>query len=233
MNKPFRTIPAWKTAPFIRLLLPFIVGIVLQWYLQFSMAHIGIAFLCFAVAYGAFFLLPLRLRFRWQWLSGSLLHLLLVAVAAFVACQKDIRHSDQWFGHSYHDSDYLMVRINEPLTEKPKSFKAEAVVECICRNDSTLAVTGKLLLYFSKNSSMPTLQYGDRVLLHKPLQRIKNMGNPGSFDYERYAAFQQLFHNAFLKTSDYVVLRDKAPNPFWQCKNISAAKMNWALPKHC
>jgi competence protein ComEC len=158
MNKPFRTIPAWKTAPFIRLLLPLIVGIVLQWYLQFSMAHIGTAFICFAIAYGAFFLLPMHLRYHWQWLQGGLLNFLLVAVAAFITNQKDIRHGSQWFGHTYHDSDYLMVRINEPLTEKPKSFKAEAVVESIYRNDTALPATGKLLLYFSKDSSMPALQ---------------------------------------------------------------------------
>lgn len=216
MNKAFRTIPIWKTAPFVRLLVPLIVGILLQWYLQMEWGQIVVALIGFALAYSACFLLPLRLRYRWQWLQGLLLNLLMVAVAAFATYQKDIRHSSQWFGHTYHDSDYIVVRINEPLVEKPKSFKAEAVVESICRNDTVIATTGKLLLYFAKDSNRPALYYGDRVLLHQPLQRIKSMGNPGSFKYEQYAAFQQLFHNAFVKKSDYVVLHQKAPNVFWQ-----------------
>ncbi len=216
MNKAFRTIPIWKTAPFIRLLVPLIVGILLQWHIQMELGQIVAALIGFALAYSACFLLPLRLRYRWQWLQGILLNVLIVAVAAFATYQKDVRHGSQWFGHTYHDSDYIVVRINEPLVEKPKSFKAEAVVESICRNDTVLATTGKLLLYFAKDSNMPALHYGDRVLLHQPLQRIKNIGNPGSFNYEQYAAFQQLFHNAFVKTSDYVVLRNKAPNAFWQ-----------------
>jgi competence protein ComEC len=232
MNKPFRTIPAWKTAPFIRLLIPLITGIVLQWHIQIDLAPIALALTCFAVAYSACFLLPLRLRYRWQWLQGGLLNLLLVAVAAFVTYQKDIRHGSQWFGHTYHDSDYLIVRINEPLTEKAKSFKAEAVIESLVNNDSSHAVKGKLLLYFAKDSSMPNLQYGDRILLNKPLQRIQNMGNPGSFNYERYAAFQQLFHNAFVKTTDYVVLSDKAPNTFWQWIYRTKAHVLSVLRKH-
>lgn len=216
MNKAFRTIPIWKTAPFIRLLAPLIVGILLQWHLQMEVGQIVAALIGFALAYSACFLLPLRMRYQWQWLQGILLNLLLVAVAALVTYQKDIRNNGQWLGHAYHDSDYIVVRINEPLVEKAKSYKAETVVESICKGDGVRAATGKLLVYFAKDSNMPMLHYGDRVLLHQPIQRIKSMGNPGSFNYERYAAFQQIFHHAFVKTKDYVLLHDKTPNAFWQ-----------------
>lgn len=225
-------LPVWKTAPFIRLLLPVIIGIVLQWYCQWSVAHIATALVCFAIAYTAFYKLPLRLKFRLQWLNGTSLNLLLIAVAALITHQKDIRHSAKWFGHTYHDSDYLVVRINEPLIEKAKSYKAEAVVEGIVRNDSTQIVSGKLLLYFAKDSNLLNLSYGQQLLLRKPLQRIKNMGNPGSFNYERYAAFQQLFHNAYLTPKDYVVLNDHSPNAFWQWIYDVKARVLSILKKH-
>ena len=43
------------------------------------------------------------------------------------------------------------------------------------------------------------LKYGDKILINKKLQEIKNSGNPGAFNYQRYSAFQQIFHNVFLK----------------------------------
>jgi competence protein ComEC len=225
-------IPIWKTAPFVRLLPPFIIGILLQWHLRCSLSHILLALACFAVATALFRALPQYARYRLQWLNGICICLLLMATGALLTHQKDIRHHAQWFGHSYHDSDYLVVRINGPLSEKPKSYKAEAVVENIVSQDSSWAVTGNVLLYFAKDSALPNIGYGDRLLLRKPLQRIRNMGNPGSFDYERYAAFQQVFHNGFLRPGDYLPWGRPSPNPLWQWLYKTKEQVLAILKKH-
>jgi competence protein ComEC len=229
---PFRNIPTWKKAPFIRLLLPMIAGIIGQWYLQFSMVFIVIAIGCFAALALAFNLLPEKIRFSINWINGISLHLLIIAAAALITHQKDIRSKPAWFGHIYHDSDYLVVRINEPLTEKAKSYKAEGIIETVIHHDTSTKVSGKLLLYFSKDSVLPTLGYGDKILLRKNLQSIKNSGNPGGFNYERYAAFQQYFHNAYLKPDDYVLLKEKSANPFWQWIYNTKAAVLARLKQH-
>lgn len=213
MLRPY-TIPVWKTAPFIRLLLPFIAGIMLQWYIGFSLAAIIIAIICFTIAFFLFRLFPLSLRFKWKLLQGFILNTILLGVGAGVTWQKDIRHHTAWFGNYYQDNDYLVLRIDEPLTEKTKSWKAIGRVESLVHNDSVIACEGKILLYFSKDSIPPQLHYGDRVIVHKNLQRIKNSGNPGAFNYEQYAAFQQTFHNVFLKEKDWLLLQDKDVNLF-------------------
>ena len=38
------------------------------------------------------------------------------------------------------------------------------------------------------------------------LQKIKNGGNPGGFDYSRYMGFQETYHQAYLKAADFVYL---------------------------
>jgi competence protein ComEC len=232
MTNTRHLIPTWKKAPFIRLLIPLITGIILQWYLQFSLTLIGVAIICFATIVIAFRLLPARLRFKINWINGISINVLIVSVAALITHQKDIRSDKNWFGHAYRDSDYLVVRINEPLTEKTKSYKAEGIVETVIHHDTTSAAIGKLLLYFSKDSVQPAIQYGDKILLRKNLQAIKNSGNPGGFNYERYAAFQQYFHNAYLKTGDYVVLKEKAVNPFWQWIYTAKASVLATLQRH-
>src|SRR5205085_7710794 len=44
--------------------------------------------------------------------------------------------------------------------------------------------------------------------------QIKNSGNPGAFNYQRYSAFKGIFHNVFLKKNDWVLLDEKNINRF-------------------
>ena len=102
------------------------------------------------------------------------------------------------------------------LVEKTKSYKADAFVETVITDDTAINCKGKLLIYFSKDTAAQQLHYGDRILINKNLQAIKNSGNPGAFNYQRYAAFQQTFHNVFLKEKDWVLLPAKKINGFKQ-----------------
>ncbi len=223
MLRPF-TIPMWKKAPFIRLLLPLIAGIMLQWYFQIPVAVIVAALVSFSIAFLLFLLLPIALRFKLKPLQGFIIQLVFIGLGSLLTWQKDIRHNNNWYGNYYRDGNYLVVRIDEPLVEKNKSFKADGYVESIIENGKTIPCKGKLLLYFSKDSTETNpiaigLNYGDRIIIHKNLQRIKNSGNPGAFNYERYAAFQGIFHNVFLKDKDWAIITNKesfAKNDFKQ-----------------
>ena len=130
--------------------------------------------------------------------------------------QKDLRNSPDWFGHYYHDKDYITVVINEPLIEKTKSHKAEARVESIHHNRNSIAGKGNLLLYFAKDSFASQLKYGDKILVTKKLQPINNSGNPGAFNYQQFTAFQQIFHTTYLKPGEWVLMKDKKVNKFRQ-----------------
>ena len=140
--------------------------------------------------------------------------MILFGTGAGLTWQQDIRRHSNWFGNFYRDSDYVIVKVDEAPIDKPKSFKATCVVEGIMRVDSFMPMEGKLLVYFSKDSASQQLRYGDRIIIHKNLQRIRNSGNPGAFDYEQYAAFQQLFHNVFLKNNDWIPLNKNDANVF-------------------
>jgi len=208
-------LPVWKTAPFIRLLLPLVAGIIMQWYCQLSIAFILLALTSFTIAFLLCYALPLSLKFKLQFLQGVLLNVLVFYVGVFITWEKDIRHNADWYGNTNSDAAFIVVQINEPLIEKAKSYKAESQLETII-NDHAKSCNGKLLLYFAKDSFAKKLHYGDRILIRKNLQPIKNSGNPGAFNYQQYAAFQQIFHNLFLKQNDWILLKEKDIHPFKQ-----------------
>lgn len=228
MSKPLN-IPIWKTAPITRLLVPFVMGILLQWYLQASVLLIMSCTAGFSIAFFLFSFFSLAKKFKLQVVQGLLLQLMLLSAGMLVTWNKDIRHHRNWYGSSYKESDFIIAIINEPLVEKTKSYKADARIVQIIRNDSSIAGEGNLLLYFSKDSIEPGLVYGDKILISKKLVAIKNSGNPGAFNYQRYAAFQQTFHNVFLKSGDWVKLKGNNKNAFKAFLFSAREKILYAL----
>ena len=211
MPSPY-TIPVWKSSPFLRLLPPFIAGILLHWYTQPSF-RIEILSAAFSIAlFFSFLFLPLAFRFRFQWLHGIALNLVICCSGAMLTYQKDIRNGSGWFGRYYNDSALIIAKINEPPVEKDKSFKAEAVAEEMMINGSMKKVTGKLIVYFAKDSAGIIPVYGDRILIRGGLQKINNSGNPGAFDYEQYMGFQQIYHRAYLKNNQWFLFPDTHRN---------------------
>jgi len=158
----------------------------------------------------------LALRFKLRFFTGLLLNGIIAGLAMLLTWQHDIRHEKKWFGHYYHDSEALLIRLVEPLTAKSRSYKCEGIIEAVYDNGKAIPAVGKILIYLSKDSISSSLNYGDEIIINQPIQKIRNSGNPGAFNYERYAAFQQVFHNVFLKGDEVVLLKQKNINLFWK-----------------
>ena len=211
---PYQQLPFWKTAPLIRLLLPLAAGIILQWYLQFSFSYLIVWLCSFLAAFLLLYFLSPTAMYYARRLQGFIFYAMLLGVGMLLTLQNDTRQRADWYGKFYADSAVLLVKINEPLVEKARSYKADGEVVGIINGKQTHASSGKLLLYFSKDSAMPALVYGQIILIKKPLQPIKNSGNPGAFNYERYAAFQQVYHQLFLQPRDWVATNEVQANWF-------------------
>jgi competence protein ComEC len=190
----------WQKAPLTRLLAPFIAGILLQWYLQLPIIlSITAAILSF-ISLTSFFFIDLYSRYKLSSLNGLITLLLFISLGSLLTYAKDIRHDQQWFGHSYKDSMALLVTVDEVPVVKARSFKAEAVIA---------GTKGKIIVYLQKDSISQQLDYGSRIIFNKPLQEIKNTGNPGAFDYKRYSLFHDITHQVYLKTGEYIIVNTK------------------------
>ena len=134
-----------------------------------------------------------------------MIQFVLCTLAMLLTYQNDIRNKYEWYGHQYTKDAKLLVRLSEPLVSKTKSFKAEASVLAVVLHDTSIISTGQLDLYFSQDAK-PEPSYGCIILIDAPIQLIKNSGNPGAFDYERYSKLQGKFHTVFLTTGSYIIM---------------------------
>jgi ComEC/Rec2-related protein len=127
-------------------------------------------------------------------------YLLICCSGALLVWLKDARRHADHFGKHFYSKNSLLVRLQEPLQEKARSYKAVAVVDAFIRNGKALRANGKLLLYFQRDTAAASLTCGDLVLICGELQPVSSSGNPGAFDYRRYCAARQIFHQAYIRT---------------------------------
>ncbi len=196
----------WYKAPILRLIFPFITGVLIQWHGQFSF-HLLIGSFClllFVVIIYQF--LPLSKKFVFSSFNGITITLFIVVLGAILTWTKDIRHNQNWIGNNTLRYNSLMLKLQEPLVEKPNSYKAIASIETSYHSNTIVSSKGNVIVYLKKDSSANTLGYGSIILIKKALQEIKNSGNPGSFDYKRYSLFQGITHQVYLTTNDFISL---------------------------
>jgi competence protein ComEC len=212
-----QTLYLWKQAPFIRLLIPLAAGILLQWYT----AAPALPALCLLpAAMIALLIFNSRLSFKqfhFGWLNGLLVNTLLMALGMLLCWYKDGTHHPQWLNRYYQENNIVVATLQEPLSEKANSFKAIAAVETIVENERLQPVSGNIIIYFKKDSSLTRLDYGTRILFRQTLQPIKNTGNPGAFNYEQYTYFQGIYRQVYLQPTDFSIL--PGPHRAW-LKNI-------------
>jgi len=218
-------IHTWKKAPFIRFLLPLIAGIVLQWHLQIQPEVLWIALCMSSIIAVSFFFIPFFERYKLSSLSGIAVTILFIALGGLLSWYKNIQHDKNWFGKYYSNENMVFVTLLENPVEKTKSYKANASVDLILKNDSCIKTKGTIILYFKKDSSLSNIEYGSQLVITKLLQEIKNSGNPGGFDYKRYSLFQGITHQVYLKENEFAILPTTHKTFFQQLINNSRSKV--------
>lgn len=196
----------WKQIPFARLIIPFMIGIAVQWYLQLSLqvgVYLFLSSACVAISLS---LISIHWRYRLRWIQGNMINLAMVALGLLLTHQQDVSNDEKWLGHYYREGQAIIATLAEPLVEKTKSYKAEAEVNYLQTDAGWKPVKGKIIIYLKKDSSIEHIGFNSQLLLANKLQPIKNSGNPGAFDYARYNAFRDIHHQAYIKPGEYKIL---------------------------
>lgn len=87
---------------------------------------------------------------------------------------------------------YLIKVIDEPQL-KPNSIKVVAEL-----TEDSLRMIGKVLLYFEPDSLSSNLEYGNILLVKTQLEEVENLGNPNEFNYKRYLRFNGIGHRGYV-----------------------------------
>ncbi|MBO9591827.1 MAG: ComEC family competence protein [Niabella sp.] len=189
-------------APFIKLLLPFSGGIILYMYCPITVAGCVTGFLVSVSTVLFFRTVRGYRRLKLQWIEALLIAAVLVFLGMLIAACKDVRMRGDWFRHRYRPGMYFGVTLLEQPVEKNRSYKAEAAIRHLLTHDSVIPVSGRIIIYFKKEQEVGRLAAGDQLIFKKEPQEIRNSGNPGSFDYKRYAFMNGVTHQVYLTQNE-------------------------------
>lgn len=208
----------WDAYTLLRLLFLFIIGILSYHFLP--SLPISVPTLLFNLFVGIIVHWQLKryLALDYKWIFGVVVALFWIHLGYFLSHNAtDSLQANYFFNFVESNAAYL-VRLNEPLRETNKTYSTTcSVLASIDSNGNKQATMGKLLVYFRKDSLSQRLQYGDQIVIaNNRIQPIDRPLNPHQFDYAAYLAKQNIFHNCFLKTTDWRTLSYNDGKTFWK-----------------
>jgi competence protein ComEC len=195
--------PLRKRAPFVRILLPLIAGILLDFYFVFpSNLIVGVISLLLILS-GCLIIISFYRIFGKEWIAGVALQLILLLSGILVMyLHRDIQvgSMDPATGNS---NFYLVKLLGNPLL-KSKSHKFSAEVKLLVKNRMAFQEQEKIFVYFSLDVGLSQLNGNTWILFRKPLKPIENFRSI-DFDYRNYCRLKHIYAQVFLEKSDFSI----------------------------
>ncbi|MDZ4204747.1 MAG: ComEC/Rec2 family competence protein [Bacteroidales bacterium] len=156
------------------------------------------------VLMAARFLIKKYALYKNRYLIGITIMLLMIALGYEWSRIHDKRNDPSSVGKIYEGSEPLIVQVTLPVETRSNSYKTVAKVVAVEKDSSWIETSGKIMLYFPKDSLSATIQYGDRLIVYSALVAPAQPANPGEFDYGRYLARKNIHFQSFVRTGEWV-----------------------------
>lgn len=185
--------------PFVRILTPFLAGILSHIYLGMGGPFILFLFIFLFIIYITDFItINILGKFNLRVINGIYLSVLLFSAGICWPGFFDDRKNETHYVHLENkEKTYQLKIINEPI-QKEKSVKVEVRLIGFLENKKQNSLSGKAILYFRKDEKSLKLQYGDELIVHTHLQEINSPQNPGEFNYKQFCAFHRIYAQGFV-----------------------------------
>ena len=144
------------------------------------------------------------------------------AVLAFLICfsfgylnaywqaeQHDKAHLFQVASNEIEAFEAILVNAGKE-TEKTHGFKVEILQ--IKQKGEWHNFYGKAIIYFQKDSLSGNLNYGDQLLIKSRLSELEVPKNPLEFNYKRFLGFDQIYHQQYVTSGNWLTLKEKQGN---------------------
>ncbi len=190
--------------PLLKITLPLIAGIGCFNFLNIPLAYllVFIFVLLFAV-----FLSHLNIRNPYSKKGNAILvYVFLFFVGGLMISNKKISNQATHFRNS--KGQFAKGIISKPLEEKEKTYKTVVAVEQIIDSlNKMIPVSGNLLVYIQKDSTLANLSIGDEVLFHLKSKEVDGTKNPGQFDYKNYLQHKSIYQQQYLTKAEITLIQ--------------------------
>jgi len=191
----------WHKYPFIRLLMPFVLGIWSSFSLFETLSDKTIRIiLVVTVGLGVVLFVTACVikSYTLRWVFGIVLNITLILIGVAIV---HIRDDD-----IDEDCDVFVARLSECPAEKEKSVKVILQMQ---------SDEGSVMAYFEKNEKSLGLKYGDVIVFFESPNIVEPPKNPEQFDYQRYLFRRGILRQMYLKDGTWEKLSENKVNPVY------------------
>jgi competence protein ComEC len=217
----------WAAMPFLRFVVPLIVGIVLSEYLAWQpflqYVFIGV----FLASVTAIF--TLKLPFLWRNWVGLPLILAIIAFGWLRATQFDERNAPDYFAKNKHsDTCFVTGVVSAPPIAAHRLKVRLAVQSLENEQDSLQKASGMILCYLDSTAESAALKYGDIIAFRARVSAVTPPLNPYETDMQAVLHTQNVHHRAFIKANTWQKIGENGGSPLfattykWQRTCINA-----------
>ena len=196
--------------PFIRILLPFLIGIGFWFFGQQNVPPLICATCIYIICAVIYFLLIKKTHTLTKFLFGVSVQLFLFFSGWLLCDYTSEKNNPINYTHFLTDSTASYSGyVSEIPIEKTKSVKAEVTLQQIKLKDKWQNTCGKIIIYFEKTDKTKTLEIGNSIVFTGNLQEIQSPLNPHEFDYKSYLSMRNIYHSVYLKEESWMIYHNE------------------------
>jgi competence protein ComEC len=223
----------WHEVPFLRILLPFLLGILLRERLDWGifpqkiLPGSGISLV--------FLLLVLHLSktsYKWRWVFGVGFTLLLIISGYTLHDLSDQRKSSLHYSKHAAEEAVLIGQVSG-LSIRQNKLRAEVEISGLVASDwEVQKAVGKLHLYIPVPSNSVKPKTGDLLLFRGLMQAVEGPKNPYVFDYQTYLRRRNIHFQVFADSGQWMILKAADGMRIKRLLTDSREKLLQILAKH-
>jgi competence protein ComEC len=207
----------WHQFPFIRIIIPFVAGILTAIIPDFPFHVPVILLISLVIIIGLLLLVPADFKKRWLlWLTGIMVNAVLFFSGYQLTEMKTPKLDPTNISGCYKQSEKYLIQLTEPITERPNSFKVIAKVLAFSDSLGWKSLSGKVMIYFEKDTLAASLEYGDKMVMQAQFKEVEAPKNPEEFNYKRYLSNKGIYHQGFIRGGNWKLLESDCGNPVYQ-----------------
>jgi len=207
---------SWSKAPFVRILIPFIAGLLIYrsgWRFA-DQSWIMPSFLALMIASAAWMFIFKSLNtYKTRLIQGAVILYCILSFGWLTAHYSDLRNRNDFIGNlPKNQPSELILKIDNTVEQKNSNMKTTASALAVKNDSGWIRCSGKILLYIANPDTAPTLAYGDVISVKCYLNEVQNPLFNSDFNYRKYLADKNIFHQTYIRDDHYTVLEKKQGN---------------------
>ena len=197
---------SWNQLPLLRIIIPFIAGILTALYFDFAVSiAIILTLFIFTVVFNIYYtkLVP---KYRQRWVFGVFLYIVVFFCGVMITNNKFERNYPPLAFRTGNIADTVVATIIDPVNEKQNTYSATISLDAVNHNAKWSRAGENAIVYFEKDSLANKLRYGDNLIIAASFADVSPPMNPGEFDYKHYLSLKSVYKQAYIRSGKWKVL---------------------------